>query len=179
MTTPRCQSSAPLHLTSNPVSPAPISRQPSFLTLTALYSSAPAHSSLKEIYYPAFSLPSYHLILRSSIHMQLDSHRRQVSLTMPCSWSRRCNAAANDATNALPSPSSAPDVHDWKTVRRQHLRMMRKQVRTIVLLMALMESMRVGPIQLVYAGTHGYPEKAEDDFGVCEQEPYVGLISNS
>lgn len=100
--------------------------------------------------------------------MQLDSHRRQVSLTMPCRWSRRCGAAA---TNALPSPTSAPDVEDWRTVRRYHLRMMRKQVRSIVLLMALCEALRIGPIQLVYAGTHGYAEKAQDDFGVRGLHP--------
>jgi hypothetical protein len=44
--------------------------------------------------------------------------------------------------------------------------MMRKQVRYIVLLMALIEALRVGPIQIVYAGKHGYPAPAEDDFGV-------------
>lgn len=102
--------------------------------------------------------------------MQLDSHRRQLSITMPCPWSRRCNAATNNGltpTDALPSPTSAPDVQDWKTVRRYHLRMMRKQVRSVVLFMALMEALRVGPIQLVYAGKQGYPEPGPEDFGVC------------
>lgn len=101
--------------------------------------------------------------------MQLDSHRRQLSITMPCPWSRRCNAASDNGirlTDALPSPTSAPDVEDWKTVRRHHLRRMRKQVRSIVLFMALMEALRVGPIQLVYAGKHGYPEAGPEDFGV-------------
>jgi hypothetical protein len=102
--------------------------------------------------------------------MQLDSHRRQLSITMPCPWSRRCNAASNNpitSTDALPSPTSAPDVEDWKSVRRYHLRMMRKQVRSVVLFMALMEALRVGPIQLVYAGKQGYPEPGPEDFGVC------------
>jgi len=103
--------------------------------------------------------------------MQLDSHRRQLSITMPCPWSRRCRAAANNngliSSDALPSPTAAPDVMEWKSVRRYHLRMMRKQVRTIVLFMALMEALRVGPLQLVYAGKHGYPEPGPEDFGVC------------
>lgn len=107
--------------------------------------------------------------------MQLDSHRRQLSITMPCPWTRRCRAAntacaaAPTTTDVLPSPTSAPDVEDWKRIRRHNLRMMRKQVRSIILLMALMEAMRVGPIQIVYAGRHGYPAPAEDDYGVRSQ----------
>lgn len=100
--------------------------------------------------------------------MQLDSHRRQLSITMPCPWTRRCSAAeSNTNADALPSPTSAQAVEDWKKIRRYNLRMMRKQVRVIVLLMALMEAIRVGPVQIVYAGRHGYPAPAEDDYGVC------------
>jgi len=33
--------------------------------------------------------------------------------------------------------------------------------------MALIEALRVGPIQLVYAGKHGYPAPAENDFGIA------------
>ena len=99
--------------------------------------------------------------------MQLDSHRRQSSFTMPCPWSRRCRAAVDNVPDTLPSPTSAPDMEDWKKIRKYHLRNMRKQVRQVVLLMALMEAIRVGPIQLVYEGKHGSPAAGEDDFGVC------------
>ncbi|KEF59541.1 uncharacterized protein A1O9_04385, partial [Exophiala aquamarina CBS 119918] len=95
---------------------------------------------------------------------------------MPCPWSRRCNAPANNGltpTDALPSPTSAPDVEDWKTVRRYHLRKMRKQVRSVVLFMALMEALRVGPIQLVYAGKQGYPEPGPEDFGIAYTVGYL------
>lgn len=101
--------------------------------------------------------------------MQLDSHRRQLSITMPCPWSRRCRAANNALSTslALPSPTSAPDVEDWRKIRRYHLRSMRKQVRSTVLLMAFMEALRVGPMQIVYAGRQGYPAPGAEDFGVC------------
>lgn len=104
--------------------------------------------------------------------MQLDSHRRQPSFTMPCPWSRRCRAASDNndvpaaTADSLPSPTTATDMDDWKKIRKMHLRSMRRQVRHIVLLMALMEAIRVGPIQLVYAGKHGFPEAGPDDFGV-------------
>ncbi|KIV84999.1 hypothetical protein PV11_00740 [Exophiala sideris] len=108
--------------------------------------------------------------------MQLDSHRRQPSFTMPCRWSRRCRAAAeNDApiaADSLPSPTTATDVDDWKKVRKEHLRTMRRSVRHIVLLMALMEAIRVGPIQLVFTGKHGFPEAGQDDFGIAYNVGY-------
>ena len=44
--------------------------------------------------------------------------------------------------------------------------MMRKQTRTVVLLMALMEALRVGPAQLVFAGKDGYAAPGENDFGI-------------
>lgn len=112
--------------------------------------------------------------------MQLDSHRRQLSITMPCPWSRPCNAASNNniihPNDALPSPTTAPDVEDWKTVRRYHLRLMRKQVRSVVMFMALMEALRVGPVELVYAGKRGYPESGPEDFGVCCSCSVTGSI---
>ncbi|EXJ87022.1 hypothetical protein A1O3_03979 [Capronia epimyces CBS 606.96] len=87
---------------------------------------------------------------------------------MPCSWSRRCRAA----DNGLPSPSSSPDVESWGQIRRHHLRMMRKQVRSIVLLMALIEAIRVGPVQMVYAGRQGYAAPGPEDFGIAYSVGY-------
>ncbi|KAK5210627.1 hypothetical protein LTR96_011901, partial [Exophiala xenobiotica] len=58
-------------------------------------------------------------------------------------------------------------MEDWKKIRKYHLCNMRKQVCYVVLLMAWMEAIRVGPVQLVYKGKHGYPAAAwDDDFGV-------------
>ncbi|KAK5561983.1 hypothetical protein LTR43_012422, partial [Exophiala xenobiotica] len=57
-------------------------------------------------------------------------------------------------------------MEDWKKIRKYHLCNMRKQVCYVVLLMAWMEAIRVGPVQLVYKGKHGYPAAAwDDDFG--------------
>jgi hypothetical protein len=47
---------------------------------------------------------------------------------------------------------------------------MRKQVRSVVLFLALTEAIRHGPADLVYAGKHGYPAPSADDFGVCIQQ---------
>ncbi|KAI1618328.1 hypothetical protein EDD36DRAFT_459977 [Exophiala viscosa] len=96
---------------------------------------------------------------------------------MPCPWSRRCRAASeNDAspvtTDSLPSPTTATDVDDWKKIRKEHLRTMRRSVRHIVLLMALMEAIRVGPIQLVFTGKHGFPDAGQDDFGIAYNVGY-------
>jgi len=36
-----------------------------------------------------------------------------------------------------------------------------------------MEALRVGPIQLVYAGKHGYPEPGPEDFGIAHTVGYL------
>ncbi|KIX02688.1 uncharacterized protein Z518_08630 [Rhinocladiella mackenziei CBS 650.93] len=68
---------------------------------------------------------------------------------------------------------TTPQVEDWKQIRKRNLRMMRRQVRNIILLMALMEAMRVGPVEIVYAGRHGYPAPAQEDFGIAYTVGYV------
>ena len=82
---------------------------------------------------------------------------------MPCRHWHRAQQAKD-----LPRPSSSSDVETWKDIRRFNLRKMRKQVRSVVLFMALMEAIRVGPVQIVFAGKEGYdyPAPAQDDFGV-------------
>jgi len=50
---------------------------------------------------------------------------------------------------------------------------MRKQIRSVVLLMALMEAVRVGPLKLVYAGREGFPAPGEDDFGIAYTVGYI------
>lgn len=68
---------------------------------------------------------------------------------------------------------ATPQTEHWRFIRRSNLMMMRKQVRSVVLLMALMEAMRVGPMQLIFAGKEGYPAKGEDDFGIAYTMGYV------
>ncbi|EXJ67411.1 uncharacterized protein A1O5_09424 [Cladophialophora psammophila CBS 110553] len=100
---------------------------------------------------------------------------------MPCPWyphrcsSRAASRAADTRTvdNALPSPTSTLEVEDWKKIRRFNLRMMRKQIRCVILLMALMEALRVGPLQIVYAGKHEYPAPGEEDYGIAYTVGYI------
>ena len=106
------------------------------------------------------TIPGRHL-------MQLDSHRRQHSFTMPCRWSRRCQSAS-------PQPTTDTDVEqtEMPTIARfahriDNIRQMRKQTRRVVLLMALMEALRVGPTEIVFAGKNGYAPPGEDDFGIA------------
>jgi hypothetical protein len=102
--------------------------------------------------------------------MQLDSHRRQLSSTMPCPWvSRGCQPDK--------MPSSLPDldlaeaqinITQRFASRRYNIFLMRAQIRRVVLLMALMEALRVGVPQLVFAGKKDqYPAPGEDDFGIA------------
>jgi hypothetical protein len=69
--------------------------------------------------------------------MQLDSHRYQ--LDMPCRYSWR-SGRAEEMPATLPSPTSAPIVKDWRKVRRAYLRGLRKQTRTVILLLALLQA---------------------------------------
>lgn len=58
-------------------------------------------------------------------------------------------------------------MHTWRAVRKQQMRKLRKQTRSIVLFMALTEAMRVGPVQIAMAGQEGYPKPGPKDYGVC------------
>lgn len=109
--------------------------------------------------------------------MQLDSHRRQLSTSntnitipttitptttttnMPCPHRRRFSRPAEIQIDEN-------GMENWKQVRRGYLRMMRKQTKAILLLMAFMEALRVGPMQIVYAGRQGFPEPGPLDHGV-------------
>ena len=79
-------------------------------------------------------------------------------------WHHRCCASATP--DGLPSPTASSGVQNWKQIRRYHFFMMRRQITVIVLMMALMEILRVGPTELLYAGRNGYPPPGKDDYGV-------------
>jgi hypothetical protein len=59
-------------------------------------------------------------------------------------------------------------MQTWHSVRRENLRRLRKNTRHIVLLMAMIEAIRAGPVQMVYAGKQGYAPRGPEDFGVCK-----------
>ncbi|KIV89740.1 hypothetical protein PV10_07120 [Exophiala mesophila] len=108
--------------------------------------------------------------------MQLDSHRCQPSFAeMHFPLFRRCGAlptATSTPHDALPATDPNGPVEDWQTVRRFHFRMMRKQVRSVIFMMALMEALRHGPLQLAYSGKHGYPQPGPEDFGIAYNVGY-------
>lgn len=71
-------------------------------------------------------------------YMQLDSHRQYPN--MPC---RRANfwacRRADEVPATLSNPTNTPVIQDWRKVRRTYLRNLRKQTRTVILLLALLE----------------------------------------
>lgn len=58
-------------------------------------------------------------------------------------------------------------MRDRFLARRDGFWEMRRQTRKIVLLMALIEALRHGPAQLVFAGKDGYPAMGEEDYGIA------------
>ncbi len=99
--------------------------------------------------------------------MQLDSHRRQHSFTMPCRWSRRCQSATPQLSNSDNVKLDEVPVKARFAHRMGNMRQMRRQTRRVVLLMALIEALRVGPAEMVFAGKEGYEAPGEDDFGIA------------
>lgn len=109
-----------------------------------------------------------HLLYISYNLMRFDSHRLrfqtdsiQLSTKMPCP--KRFAAALKETT----TNEDGVKMYTWRAVRRQHLRMLRKQTRTIVLFMAIIEILRVGAPDIVYGGKHGTNAPGTEDYGVC------------
>jgi len=73
----------------------------------------------------------------------------------------------------LPNPTSAPVVKDWRSVRRTYLRGLRKQTRMVILLLALLQALKTGPAEIVYAGRDGYPGPGKDDHGIAYTVGYL------
>ena len=57
---------------------------------------------------------------------------------------------------------------DWLRVRRSYIRSLRCQTRSVILLLALTEALKHGPLELVYAGRQGFAAPGEDDYGVSK-----------
>jgi hypothetical protein len=94
---------------------------------------------------------------RNGLLYHLVSHSSR-SLTM-----RFCRRRCDDA---LPAAGETPKAGDWLKVRRFYIRCLRCQTRSIILLLALTEALKKGPLELVYAGRQGYPLPGENDYGV-------------
>lgn len=72
---------------------------------------------------------------------------------------RRCD-------NALPAADDSSKAGDWLKVRCSHIRSLRCQTRSVILLLALTEALKHGPLELVYAGRQGFAAPGQNDYGV-------------
>jgi len=111
---------------------------------------------LSQPYFIPFSLLSFISSCHGLLHY-LVSHSSR-SLTM-----RFCRRSCDDA---LPAAGETPKAGDWLKVRRFYIRSLRCQTRSIILLLALTEALKKGPLELVYAGQKGFPPPGENDYGV-------------
>lgn len=79
---------------------------------------------------------------------------------MPCP--QRFSAALQETMTT----EDGVKMYTWRAVRRQQLRKLRKQTRSIVFFMALIEVLRVGAADIVYGGKHGTHARGAEDYGV-------------
>jgi hypothetical protein len=68
--------------------------------------------------------------------------------------------------SVLPAAIETPETSDWLKVRRFYIHSLRCQTRSIILLLALSEALKKGPLELVHAGRQGFPPPGENDYGV-------------
>lgn len=83
---------------------------------------------------------------------------------MPCP--QRFTAALQETETTV----DGVKMYTWRAVRRQQLRKLRKQTRSLVFFMAMVELTRVTAIDLVYQGAHGTKAPGPEDYGVCPYE---------
>lgn len=152
--------------------------------LTLIYQPSSLLLILRETAYPSKIL---------SLHMQLDSHRRKRSSPSIAVRPRAVHlpatvetpAITTTTTDNMPCPRSrcgvsktfkledGTEMRTWHSVRMENLRNMRKMVKRVLLYMALIEALRVGPDMIVFAGQKGYPDKSCNDFGISYYAAYV------
>jgi len=75
--------------------------------------------------------------------------------------------------DALSASGDSTKPENWLTVRRFYLRSLRSQTRTVILLLALTEALKHGPLELVYAGREGFPAPGEQDYGIMYTIAYL------
>ena len=78
-----------------------------------------------------------------------------------------CPRAFAAALHETITTEDGVEMYTWRAVRRQQLGKMRKQIRSVVICMAWIEILRVGPADMVYGGKHGTHERGPEDYGVC------------
>ena len=59
-----------------------------------------------------------------------------------------------------------PRADDWLKTRLFYIRSLRVHARSVILLLALTEALKHGPLELVYAGRKGFAAPGENDYGV-------------
>lgn len=122
---------------------------------------------LKYIPSPLYSLLNSMHVDSHRLRFRIDSNRTS---NMPCP--QRFQAALQETVTT----EDGVKMYTWRAVRRQHLRMLRKQTRTIVFFMALIEALRVGVVDIVYAGHNGTKAPGPEDYGVCWQRPMLESV---
>ncbi len=68
--------------------------------------------------------------------------------------------------HALRDAADGSKPEHWLKTRRFYIRSLRYQTRSVILLLALTEALKHGPLELVYAGHEGFPAPGPQDFGV-------------
>lgn len=123
--------------------------------------------------------------------MQPDSHRRHLRLSISELKSSDLShtEAVESSTTTEPANMSflcsrynkvttfkneeGEEMESWHSIRWNHLRNMRKMVKRVVLYMALLEAIKIGPLSIVFAGKDGYPEPKPEDFGFVYWVAYM------
>ena len=67
---------------------------------------------------------------------------------------------------ALRDATDGSKPEPWLKTRQTYIRSLRCQTRSVILLLALTEALKHGPLELVYAGREGFPAPGPQDFGV-------------
>lgn len=101
--------------------------------------------------------------------MHLDSHRLRFSVdrTSRSTTKMYCSKRIQAALQETETSEDGVKMYTWRAVRMQHLRALRKQTRTIVFFTALIEILRVGVVDMVYAGKHDTKAPGPEEYGVC------------
>ena len=107
---------------------------------------------------PLHSLSFHPLYLAVTTSCTIFFSHSSRSLTMRF-YRQRCD-------DTLPAAGETPSASDWLKVRRFYIYNLRYQTKSTILLLALSEALKKGPLELVYAGRQDFPPPGENDYGV-------------
>ena len=105
-------------------------------------------------------------MLVDSHRLRFHSDRRAQSVQQQLPVTMSCPSRLQLALQETIKSDDGVEMYTGRAVRRQHLRMLRKQVRSIVFFMAMIEIIRVGAADIVYKGAHGTKARGPEDYGV-------------